>query len=224
MNQEGISMRRPSLRLAAGTLAVFSLAALSLFSLQSGDREAVAQQPGATRRGNEMKQMEMKGAQTPGAAAQPAAAVTKAVSVVHPLGDSKVKGKVTFAKQADGVLVTAEISGLTPGDHGFHVHEWGDASSADGMSAGGHFNPHGHQHGRPDATERHAGDFGNLTADAQGNAKYSRVDKAMTLEGPTSVIGRSIIIHANADDFSQPTGNAGGRVAVGVIGIANPAN
>jgi superoxide dismutase, Cu-Zn family len=217
-------MRRHPLRLVAGTIAVVGLAVLSLSSLQSSENEVVAQQPGATRRGNEMKGMEMKAAQAPGTAAQPAGAVTKAVSVIHPLGDSKAKGKVTFVKQADGVLVTAEISGLTPGNHGFHVHEWGDASSADGMSAGGHFNPHGHQHGRPEATERHAGDFGNLTADAQGNAKYSRVDKAMTLEGPASVIGRSIIIHANADDFSQPTGNAGGRIAIGVIGIANPAN
>jgi len=217
-------MRRHPLSVAAGVLAVFSLVVLSLSLLQSSDSEAVAQQPGATRRGNEMKDMDMKRGQSSSATAQPAAAVTKAVCVVHPLGDSKAKGKVTFVKQADGVMVTAEISGLTPGDHGFHVHEWGDASSADGMSAGGHFNPGGHQHGRPDATERHAGDFGNLTADAQGNAKYSRVDKAMTLEGTTSVIGRSIIIHANKDDFSQPTGNAGGRVAIGVIGIANPAS
>jgi Cu-Zn family superoxide dismutase len=149
--------------------------------------------------------------------------VTKAVAVVTPLGDSKAKGKVTFTKQADGVLVVAEISGLTPGDHGFHVHQWGDISSADGMSTGGHFNPGNHQHGRPEATERHAGDFGNITADAQGNAKYSKVDKVMKLDGPDSVIGRAIIIHANPDDFTQPTGNAGGRIATGVIGIANPA-
>ena len=154
--------------------------------------------------------------------AQPAA-VTKAVCIVQPLGSSQAKGKVTFTKQSDGVLVTAEISGLTPGDHGFHVHEWGDISSADGTSTGGHYNPSGMQHGQPDAGQRHAGDFGNITADAQGNARYSRVDKTMMLDGPTSVIGRAIIIHANPDDFSQPTGNAGGRIACGVIGIANPA-
>lgn len=214
-------MRRHPLSLAAGVVVIVSLGMLGLSSLPAGEGEAVAQQP-ANRRGMEMKgDMKMPGmtAQQPAAAT----AVTKAVCMVHPLGDSKAKGKVTFTKQADGVMVTAEVSGLTPGDHGFHVHEWGDASSPDGASAGGHFNPTHKQHGRPDANDRHAGDFGNLTADAQGNAKYSRVDKAMTLEGPTSVIGRSIIIHANPDDFSQPTGNAGGRVAVGVIGIANPA-
>jgi superoxide dismutase, Cu-Zn family len=207
-------MRRYPLSIAAGIVAIAGLGLLSISSNPAGKSEAIAQQRPAQRPGMQMT----------GTAGQPAAAaVTKAVCVVHPLGDSKAKGKVTFVKQADGVLVTAEISGLTPGDHGFHVHEWGDCSSADGTSAGGHFNPSHEEHGRPEAEQRHAGDFGNLTADAQGNAKYSRVDKEMTLEGPTSVIGRAIIIHANPDDFSQPTGNAGGRVACGVIGIANPA-
>jgi superoxide dismutase, Cu-Zn family len=208
-------MRRQSVGIAIGILAIVALAILNLSSIPTGENEAFAQpQP----RGGQTK------GTTATTAAQPAAStVTKAVCVVTPLGDSKVKGKVTFAKQADGVLVTADISGLTPGDHGFHVHQWGDISSADGMSTGGHFNPHNHQHGRPDATERHAGDFGNLTADAQGNAKYSKVDKVMTLEGADSVIGRAIIIHTNPDDFTQPTGNAGGRIATGVIGIANPA-
>jgi Cu-Zn family superoxide dismutase len=161
----------------------------------------------------------------PGMAARPpqtAAEVTKAICVVHPLGGSKVMGKVTFAKHAEGVEITAEISGLTPGDHGFHVHEWGDCSAADGASAGSHYNPSGVPHGRPDAAERHMGDFGNLTAAADGTVKYSRVDKVMMLNGPNSIIGRSIIIHANPDDFSQPVGNAGGRIACGVIGIAKP--
>lgn len=200
-------MRRESVNTAIGIVSIIALAALGLSLNPANEKQVFAQQQPGKMLGSDVL----------------LPTVTKAVCVVTPLGDSKAKGKVTFLKQADGVLVTAEISGLSPGDHGFHVHQWGDISSADGMSTGGHFNPHNHQHGRPEATERHAGDFGNITADAQGNAKYSRVDKAMTLEGPDSVIGRAIIIHANPDDFTQPVGNAGGRIATGVIGIANPA-
>jgi Cu-Zn family superoxide dismutase len=211
-------MRHHTLRNTAAVLAIAGLAIFGQSILQTGGDNAAAQQ---NARGNAMQMPGMPGMpmQPAAPAAQP---ITKAVCMVHALGDSQVKGKVTFTKQADGVLVTAEITGLTPGDHGFHVHQWGDVSSADGTSTGGHFNPAGMQHGRPDADERHAGDFGNLTADAQGNAKYSRVDKTMVLEGPMSVIGRGIIIHADPDDYSQPTGNAGGRIACGVIGIANP--
>lgn len=214
-------MRRHPLRISAAVLAIVGLAALGQSSLRTGGDEATAQQPRGNTRGGQMPGMQMPGMQMqPAAEATP---VTKAICVVHALGDSKVKGKVTFVKQADGVAITAEITGLTPGDHGFHVHEWGDCSSADGSSAGSHYNPTKMEHGRPDAEHRHAGDFGNITADAAGNAKYSRVDKLLTLTGPTSIIGRSIIIHANPDDFSQPVGNAGGRIACGVIGIANPA-
>jgi superoxide dismutase, Cu-Zn family len=198
-------MRRQTISTVIGIAIVVALAVVSL-SLNPADEKQAFAQP-------KMPAM---------AAAQPGA-VTKAVCVVTPLGDSKAMGKVTFMKEADGVLITAEFSGLTPGDHGFHVHQWGDISAADGTSTGGHFNPENHDHGRPEATDRHVGDFGNLTADAQGNAKYSRVDKVITLSGPESIIGRGIIVHANPDDFSQPTGNAGGRVASGVIGIANPA-
>jgi Cu-Zn family superoxide dismutase len=158
----------------------------------------------------------------PAAPAAAPATVTKAICVVHPLGDSKVTGKVVFTKVTDGIEIAAEISGLSPGDHGFHVHEFGDCSMADGVCAGGHFNPGGKPHGKPDAAERHAGDFGNLTADASGKATYKRVDKVATLNGPNSIIGRSIIVHAAPDDFSQPTGNAGARVGCGVIGIADP--
>jgi superoxide dismutase, Cu-Zn family len=150
------------------------------------------------------------------------AEVTKAIAVVQPLGDSKVSGKVVFTKAAGGVEIAAELSGLTPGEHGFHVHEFGDCSMPDGTCAGGHFNPDGKPHGKPDAAERHVGDFGNITAGADGKATYKRVDKMVSFSGPHSIIGRSVIIHANPDDFSQPTGNAGGRVGCGVIGIADP--
>jgi Cu-Zn family superoxide dismutase len=151
------------------------------------------------------------------------APVTKAVCVVHPLGDNKVSGKVTFTETAGGVEVVADLTGLPPGEHGFHVHQFGDCSMADGICAGGHFNPTNMPHGGPDDAQRHVGDLGNVTADASGNAHYQRVDKVIRLNGPHSVIGLSIIVHADPDDLtSQPTGNAGARVGCGVIGIADP--
>jgi Cu-Zn family superoxide dismutase len=134
-----------------------------------------------------------------------------------------VKGVVTFTKVEGGVKIVADVEGLTPGDHGFHIHEFGDCSSADGTSAGGHFNPHGNPHGGPTAEKRHAGDLGNLTADDAGKAHLEWVDPHMVLEGHGSILGRSVIVHAKADDLTtQPTGNAGARVACGVIGVAKP--
>lgn len=151
------------------------------------------------------------------------ARVAKAVAEVRALGDSGVTGKVTFTRQQDGVLVEAELSGLTPGEHGFHVHEFGDCSMADGKCAGGHWNPTGAPHGGPDDAKRHVGDLGNITADQSGKGMYKRVDKMLALGGPHSIIGRSVIIHAGRDDLkSQPSGDAGARVACGVIGIADP--
>lgn len=149
------------------------------------------------------------------------AAGPRAVAVLHPASGSQVRGVVTFTAVADGVRVVAEVDGLTPGDHGFHIHQWGDCSAPDATSAGGHFNPTAHPHGGPVAAERHAGDLGNLTADETGKARYDRVDSHLTLTGAQSVIGRSVIVHEKADDLkTQPTGAAGGRVACGVIGVA----
>jgi Cu-Zn family superoxide dismutase len=172
---------------------------------------------------NQMVISDALGQAAPAAApAKTAAEVTKAICMVQPLGNSKVEGKVVFTKVAGGVEIVAELSGLTPGDHGFHVHEFGDCSMADGTCAGGHFNPDGKPHGAPDAAERHVGDFGNVKAGADGKASYKRVDKMITFSGPHSIIGRAIIVHAAPDDFSQPVGNAGARVGCGVIGIADP--
>jgi Cu-Zn family superoxide dismutase len=146
---------------------------------------------------------------------------TKAVAVLIPLGDSKVSGTITFTKKPGHVEIAGEINGLTPGEHAFHVHEFGDASSKDGMSAGGHFNPDKHPHGGPDSAARHVGDLGNITADENGKVTLHIEDPVIQLHGPHSIIGRSLIIHAKADDLkTQPTGNAGGRVACGVIGVA----
>lgn len=145
-------------------------------------------------------------------------AVTKAVALLSPTKGNKAQGTVTFTAVEGGVRIVAEVENLEPGKHGFHIHEYGDCSSGDGMSAGGHFNPTGKKHGAPDSFERHAGDLGNIVADEKGRAKYDRIDKDITLNGPNTIVGRSIIVHANEDDFkTQPTGNAGGRVACGVI-------
>ncbi len=149
--------------------------------------------------------------------------VTKAVAVVNPTEGSKVHGVVTFTQAGANVKVEARIEGLTPGKHGFHIHEWGDCSSKDGAAAGGHFNPAGAQHGAPDAAQRHAGDMGNIEADQSGVARLEYNDPMIKLNGHGSIIGRGLIVHANPDDLkSQPTGNAGGRLACGVIGVAKP--
>ena len=150
-------------------------------------------------------------------------AVAKGVAVLSPTKGSNVLGVVTFTKVEGGVMIVADVTGLTPGKHGFHIHEFGDCSAADATSAGGHFNPSHMEHGAPDASMRHAGDFGNLEADESGKAHYERVDTIISLTGAHSIIGYGIIVHEKADDLkSQPTGNAGARVACGVIGVAKP--
>jgi superoxide dismutase, Cu-Zn family len=158
-------------------------------------------------------------AQTP---AEKPSAPLKAVAVLHPTASSKVSGTVTFTEEADGVRVQAEIIGLTPGNHGFHIHEFGDCSAADASSAGAHFNPTNNPHAGPDAAERHVGDMGNVEADASGKATLEYVDHQISLTNDQrSAIGRSVVVHAKADDLkSQPSGDSGARVACGVIGRA----
>jgi superoxide dismutase, Cu-Zn family len=148
--------------------------------------------------------------------------VEKAICVLYPTKDSKVTGKVVFIKTDAGIKVIADIEGLTEGNHGFHIHACGDCSSEDGLSAGGHFNPDNKMHGAPVDSMRHAGDLGNIVADKSGKAHLEYTDNDISFEGPHSIIGRSVIVHKNADDLkTQPTGNAGARVACGVIGIAS---
>jgi Cu-Zn family superoxide dismutase len=149
------------------------------------------------------------------------APVTKAVAALGPLGSSGVSGTVTFTKVEGGVKVAAKVAGLKEGQHGFHVHEFGDCSAADGSSAGGHFNPTAEPHAGPHDAHRHTGDMGNLTAGADGVATVEYVDSRASFYGPNSILGRGVIVHASPDDFkTQPTGNAGGRLACGVIGVA----
>lgn len=144
---------------------------------------------------------------------------TEAVAVLASTSGSDVKG-VIMLKQEDGyVHLTGKVINLEPGEHGFHIHQYGDLTKSDGTAAGGHYNPAGHEHGAP-GTHSHAGDLGNITADASGVAKIDTKAEGLKLH---MVLGRSIVVHAKADDLkSQPSGAAGPRVGVGVIGIAQP--
>src|SRR5688572_8546296 len=130
-------------------------------------------------------------------------------AVLNPASGSNVRGTVDFYETHGGVRVVAKVSGLTPGQHGFHIHEKGDCSAPDASSAGPHFNPTGAKHGGPHDTERHAGDFGNITADASGNGKLEIVIKGITFEGANSIIGRGVIVHANPDDLKSQTPTPG---------------
>ncbi|MEX0940141.1 MAG: superoxide dismutase family protein [Candidatus Babeliales bacterium] len=146
--------------------------------------------------------------------------VTEATAVVYPTKGNKVSGVVNFAQQKDGIRITAQLSGLTPGNHGFHIHEFGDCACDDAVCAGDHFNPTNQPHGGPNSEQRHIGDFGNIYADENGNAHYDRVDAGATLNGPHSIVGRAVIVHVQEDDLkSQPTGNAGARIGCGVVGV-----
>ena len=133
---------------------------------------------------------------------------------------SQVQGKVNFAQTGATVRVTGEVTGLSPGLHGFHLHEKGDCSAADATSAGAHFNPGARKHGGLHSSERHAGDFGNLSADATGKAVVNLTVSGIAVAAgqPNSIPGRGLIVHALPDDEkTDPTGNSGGRIACGVI-------
>jgi Cu-Zn family superoxide dismutase len=158
-------------------------------------------------------------------AAPPAAPDRTASATLEGRSGSAVTGVVTFSSRGDKLFVDARVSGLTPGEHGFHVHEVGDCSAADATSAKGHFNPAGKSHGHHGGAERHAGDMPNLRADASGSASYAGELSMLSLGGDANgIVGRSVVIHADPDDYkSQPAGNSGKRVACGVIRASAPA-
>jgi len=144
----------------------------------------------------------------------------RATAALQPTKGNKTFGEATFEQVGDKVRVIVFAQGLRPDrEHGFHIHEAGDCSSGDGMSAKGHFNPHGKPHGHPSSAERHAGDLPSLRAGKDGRAKIDVTVDAVTVgPGPSSIIDRGLIIHADPDDYkTQPTGNAGARLACGVI-------
>lgn len=143
-----------------------------------------------------------------------------AMADLAPTRGNATAGKVTFVQRGNKVQVSGTITGLKPNqEHGFHIHEKGDCSSGDGMSTGGHFNPLGKQHAHHGSSERHAGDLPALKADASGTAVFiAEMDVITVADGPTSVVGRGMIVHVQADDYkTQPTGNAGARSACAVI-------
>jgi Cu-Zn family superoxide dismutase len=144
----------------------------------------------------------------------------KATASLEPTKGGTVRGTVNFEQRGDKVRVSANVSGLRPNaEFGFHIHEAGDCSSGDGMSAKGHFNPYGKPHGQAGSGERHAGDLPSLKSDGNGNASVSAdVDIITVAPGPASIVGRGLIVHAQPDDYkTQPTGNAGARSACAVI-------
>ena len=147
--------------------------------------------------------------------------ISKAIAILHPTKGNSVAGVVRFEVVEKGIRVVADFTGLSKGKHGFHIHEYGDCSSDDGSSAGGHFNPAGMPHSMPSSDTRHAGDLGNIEADGSGNAHLEYTVHTISMSGPNSIVGRGVIVHEKEDDLkTQPTGNAGARLACGVIGIA----
>ena len=159
------------------------------------------------------------------AAAAPAKSTASRATVnLAPASASLVSGTLTLVPMGDGVHITGEVGGLKPGDtRGFHIHEKGDCSAADASTAGGHFNPGAQAHGRSGHGAHHAGDTDNLVADATGVAHINAHVSGVTLGGGAAndIVGRAVIVHAAADDYTtQPTGNAGARVACGVIKVA----
>jgi Cu-Zn family superoxide dismutase len=144
----------------------------------------------------------------------------RAVAELHPTRGNSASGTVTFVQVGDRVHMQAVVTGLRPGtEHGFNVHEVGDCSAPDASSAKGHFNPFGKPHAHYSTPERHAGDLPALKADARGRAEADVSLDVITLaKGPANVIGRSVVVHADPDDFrTQPDGNSGARIACGVI-------
>lgn len=162
--------------------------------------------------------------QAPGATDMTTPPAPHTVAVLSATEGNSVTGELAFEAVDGGVAITGQVNGLTPGsEHGFHVHETGDCSAPDGSSAGDHFNPAGAAHGRVGAGEHHVGDSDNITADDTGVAMVNaRLEGATLADGaPSDVLGRGVIVHADADDYAtQPTGNAGARLACGVISQA----
>jgi Cu-Zn family superoxide dismutase len=163
-------------------------------------------------------------AEASGSSAPAAHNARSATAMLVPLGSSGVSGTLTLTELVDGgVKIEGHIHGLRPeGLHGFHVHEKGDCSAADGTSAGGHFNPTGQPHGDPSSQHSHVGDFGNVQANNAGEAEVFTVKKEASLgDDANSLVGRAIIVHKGLDDLaSQPAGKSGDRIACAIIRLS----
>lgn len=161
---------------------------------------------------------------------QEPAQINRLVVTMGSTEGNSAKGELTLSPDNRGLRITGSLTGLkAKSEHGFHVHQNGDCSAADGSSAGDHFNPTGAPHGNPTGDEsgaqHHAGDMPNVVADDKGNANVDLRVQGVTLGdgGENDVLGKAVILHADADDYSsQPAGNAGARIACGVIAPPAP--
>ncbi|QJW83972.1 superoxide dismutase family protein [Ramlibacter terrae] len=143
-----------------------------------------------------------------------------ATATLSPTTGNSTTGSVRFVQQGNMVQVSGEVRGLKPNaEHGFHVHEKGDCSSGDGMSAGGHYNPASRPHGRHGRGMHHAGDLVSLRADGNGVASFKFESSTISVGGGMAdIVGKGLIVHRDPDDYTtQPTGNAGARLACAVI-------
>jgi len=144
--------------------------------------------------------------------------VVSAVAIISGSTPEGITGTIRFIRLKKGVRITGEIYGLTPGKHGFHIHETGACDRPDFTTAGPHFNPDAHKHGDMTTDMSHAGDYGNIVANDYGVAKFSFVDKNASFKGKYSIIGRSVIVHEKEDDLkTDPSGNSGARIGCGII-------
>lgn len=156
--------------------------------------------------------------------AQGQTADDRAIAVVRAPHTGELMGYVWFTQKGDQLEIQGKLKGLQANStHGFHVHQFGDISAEDGTSAGGHYNPGDDPHGSPDNHQagHHAGDLGNIQANAEGIAEFSKTVDFISLRGDRSIVGRAIVVHSGRDDLkSQPSGDAGARIGLGTIGLA----
>lgn len=147
----------------------------------------------------------------------------QAIATIGPTSNSSVTGMAVFTQNGDQITLAIEIQNASPGIHGVHIHENGDCSAPDGTSAGGHWNPTGVAHGKWGEGEFHLGDIGNITVGEDGTGSIELTTDLWEIGtgSDVDVVGKGIIVHAGADDFtSQPSGAAGARIGCGVIVLA----
>lgn len=144
-----------------------------------------------------------------------------AAATLAPTAGNEARGTVLFRQEDGAVAVQVDIVGLEPSSrHGFHVHEKGDCTAPDGSSAGGHYSPDGNAHALPQQDKRHAGDMGNLVADARGEVHTTLRFQRFSVSDEAPVLHRAVVLHEGADQGTQPSGDAGSRIACGVITTA----
>lgn len=217
------------MRILQGTVLIVSALALAACKSQPVPSSAIADEAAASAAEDAKARAAAHAATMITEAALEAGTAPVAAPKVHaqlqPTQGSEVSGTVNFAMKKGVLRASGQVSGLQPGTtHGFHIHEKGDCSAADGSSAGGHFNPVQLPHGNVAALVHHGGDMLNIVADAQGNAPIdSAVSYSVKVGGGDAfdILGRAVIVHADPDDYqSQPAGNAGKRLACGIIVVS----